>query len=570
MRYIYFLLALFFTNLEAKNQPNFVLILIDDLGLTDLEAFGGEIDTPNINSLAEKGLMFTNYHTSPECAPSRAMLLTGMDNHKTGIPMIPEVLPRNLRKNKGYEGYLLPEALTIAEVLKKSGYRTYMTGKWHLGFGGEHIPSLPINRGFDKTFILDATGGDNYSNHSYLPYYLEAPWFKNGEEVQLPEDFYSSEFFIDQMIDFIDEDSSKSPFFAYVSFQAQHIPVQAPKEFTEKYLDLYKDGWSALRERRLKRAQELGIFPEDKNTVNSLENYPWEEETQEEKELLIKSMAVFAGMLNAMDFHIGRLIEYLKNNGLYEDTIFIITSDNGPEGNDPRDHATWRAWYETSRWNNNLETLGEEDSYVFIGTEFAQAMASPSHLYKFHMSEGGLRVPLIISGKDIPSGKYKGLTFVTDVAPTIADLASSEKEDQMIGKSLKAVFNDFNTDLYKENEPVGLEVSGNSALFLGDYKIVKNKPPVGDSKWRLFNLKNDPGETQDLQLIEPEIFITLIQKYAEYVEKNGVIELGESYRWYDEMTINTAKRHFMPYIYAGSAFFFMLVVALIYFFRRKL
>ena len=398
MRYIFFLLALFFTNLEAKNQPNFVLILIDDLGLTDLEAFGGEIDTPNINSLAEKGLMFTNYHTSPECAPSRAMLLTGMDNHKTGIPMIPEVLPRNLRKNKGYEGYLLPEALTIAEVLKKSGYRTYMTGKWHLGFGGEHIPSLPINRGFDKTFILDATGGDNYSNHSYLPYYLEAPWFKNGEEIELPEDFYSSEFFIDQMIDFIDEDGSKSPFFAYVSFQAQHIPVQAPKEFTEKYLDLYKDGWSALRERRLKRAQKLGIFPEDKNAVNSLENYPWEEETQEEKELLIKSMAVFAGMLNAMDFHIGRLIEYLKNNGLYEDTIFIITSDNGPEGNDPRDHATWRAWYETSRWNNNLETLGEEDSYVFIGTEFAQAMASPSHLYKFHMSEGGLRVPLIISG----------------------------------------------------------------------------------------------------------------------------------------------------------------------------
>ena len=226
MRYIFFLLALFFTNLEAKNQPNFVLILIDDLGLTDLEAFGGEIDTPNINFLAENGLMFTNYHTSPECAPSRAMLLTGMDNHKTGIPMIPEVLPRNLRKNKGYEGYLLPEALTIAEVLKKSGYKTYMTGKWHLGFGGEHFPSLPVNRGFDKTFILDATGGDNYSNHSYLPYYLEAPWFKNGEEVELPEDFYSSEFFIDQMIDFIDEDGSKSPFFAYVSFQAQHIPVQ--------------------------------------------------------------------------------------------------------------------------------------------------------------------------------------------------------------------------------------------------------------------------------------------------------------------------------------------------------
>ena len=186
--------CIFSVSIEAINKPNIVLILIDDLGLTDLNAYGGEIDTPNIDALAEEGMLFSNYHTTPECAPSRAMLLTGMDNHNTGIPMIPEVMPWKYRDTPGYEGYLRDDALTIAEILKPAGYRTYMTGKWHLAFGGQKTSALPYNRGFDKTFILDATGGNNFSNHSYLPYYLESPWFKNGQTVDLPEDFYSSEY----------------------------------------------------------------------------------------------------------------------------------------------------------------------------------------------------------------------------------------------------------------------------------------------------------------------------------------------------------------------------------------
>ena len=179
---------------QSSNKPNIVLILIDDLGLTDLQAFGGEINTPNMDALAAEGMIFSNYHTTPECAPSRAMLLTGMDNHNTGIPMIPEVLPWKYRDTPGYEGYLREDALTLAEILKPAGYRTYMTGKWHLGFGGQETAALPYNRGFDKTFILDATGANNFSHHSYLAYYLESPWFKNGEETELPEGFYSSEY----------------------------------------------------------------------------------------------------------------------------------------------------------------------------------------------------------------------------------------------------------------------------------------------------------------------------------------------------------------------------------------
>ena len=562
--------CIFSVSIEAINKPNIVLILIDDLGLTDLNAYGGEIDTPNIDALAEEGMLFSNYHTTPECAPSRAMLLTGMDNHNTGIPMIPEVMPWKYRDTPGYEGYLRDDALTIAEILKPAGYRTYMTGKWHLAFGGQKTSALPYNRGFDKTFILDATGGNNFSNHSYLPYYLESPWFKNGQTVDLPEDFYSSEFFVDQMIEFIEEDKEQdAPFFSYLSFQAQHIPLQAPKEFIDKYLTKYEDGWEALREQRKIRAVENGIFPSDKKIVDSLSKFDsWSEIDPENKKMLIKSMAVFAGMLDAMDFHIGRFINYLKEQNLYENTIFIVTADNGPEGNDPSDHKAWREWIKTTIYDRDYETLGDQDSYVYIGTEFAQAMASPSHLYKFHMSEGGLRVPLIISGPGISSGKNHNFAFVTDIAATISDKVFKKVDQRIIGKSLVNNLAGADKKNYSDSESIGLEVTGNSALFKGDFKIVRNRPPNGKNKWELYNLANDPGETLNLADSMPKKLNELIKDYDVYVEENGVIDLPLEYEWAKEMTTNTFKRNYLPLIYK-ALFIAALVIAIIIFLRVR-
>ena len=562
--------CIFSVSIEAINKPNIVLILIDDLGLTDLNAYGGEIDTPNIDALAEEGMLFSNYHTTPECAPSRAMLLTGMDNHNTGIPMIPEVMPWKYRDTPGYEGYLRDDALTIAEILKPAGYRTYMTGKWHLAFGGQKTSALPYNRGFDKTFILDATGGNNFSNHSYLPYYLESPWFKNGQTVDLPEDFYSSEFFVDQMIEFIEEDKEQdAPFFSYLSFQAQHIPLQAPKEFIDKDLTKYEDGWEALREQRKIRAVENGIFPSDKKIVDSLSKFDsWSEIDQENKKMLIKSMAVFAGMLDAMDFHIGRFIDYLKEQNLYENTIFIVTADNGPEGNDPSDHKAWREWIKTTIYDRDYETLGDQDSYVYIGTEFAQATASPSHLYKFHMSEGGLRVPLIISGPGISSGKNHNFAFVTDIAATISDKVFKKVDQRIIGKSLVNNLAGADKKNYSDSESIGLEVTGNSALFKGYFKIVRNRPPNGQNKWELYNLANDPGETLNLADSMPKKLNELIKDYDVYVEENGVIDLPIEYEWAKEMTTNTFKRNYLPLIYK-ALFIAALVIAIIIFLRVR-
>ena len=569
--YVFLTALCFFSPInQANDKPNIVLILIDDLGLTDLQAYGGEISTPNIDILASEGMLFTNYHTTPECAPSRAMLLTGMDNHNTGIPMIPEVMPTKYRNTPGYEGYLRDDALTLAEILKPAGYRTYMTGKWHLAFGGKETAALPYNRGFDKTFILDATGGNNFSHHSYLPYYLESPWFKNGEEAELPEDFYSSKFFVDQMIEFIEEDKDQdTPFFSYLSFQAQHIPLQAPREFIDKYLETYELGWEELREQRKNRAIEYGIFPPNKEIVDSFSGFDdWSEVDQENKKMLIKSMAVFAGMLDAMDFHIGRFMTYLKKEGLYENTIFIVTADNGPEGNDPSDHAPWREWFKTTIYDRDYETLGDQDSYVYIGTEFAQAMASPSHLFKFHMSEGGLRVPLIISGPEIKKGKNQNFAFVTDIAATISDIVFDEVDERIIGKSLQNSLAGFDERNYLDTESVGLEVTGNSALFKGDFKIVRNRPPNGSNQWELYNLSEDPGETINLAKRMPNKLQELTEDYEKYAEKNGVIDLPLDYEWAAEMTINTFKRNYLPLIYK-AAFFIVSAIFLVIVFRRR-
>ena len=564
-------LCLFSPLNQANNKPNIVLILIDDLGLTDLQAYGGEISTPNIDILASEGMLFTNYHTTPECAPSRAMLLTGMDNHNTGIPMIPEVMPTKYRNTPGYEGYLRDDALTLAEILKPAGYRTYMTGKWHLAFGGKETAALPYNRGFDKTFILDATGGNNFSHHSYLPYYLESPWFKNGQEAELPEDFYSSKFFVDQMIEFIEEDKNQdTPFFSYLSFQAQHIPLQAPQEFIDKYLETYEAGWEELREQRKNRAIEYGIFPPNKEIVDSFSGFDdWSEVDQENKKMLIKSMAVFAGMLDAMDFHIGRFMTYLKKEGLYENTIFIVTADNGPEGNDPSDHAPWREWFKTTIYDRDYETLGDQDSYVYIGTEFAQAMASPSHLFKFHMSEGGLRVPLIISGPEIKKGKNQNFAFVTDIAATLSDIVFDEVDERIIGKSLQSSLAGSDEKNYTDSDSVGLEVTGNSALFKGSFKIVRNRPPNGSNQWELFNLSEDPGETINLATSMPNKLLELIEEYEAYAEKNGVIELPLDYEWASEMTINTFKRNYLPLIWKATIFIVLAISFVIVLIRRR-
>lgn len=518
----------------SKLPPNVVLILVDDAALMDFGAYGGEAHTPNIDALASAGTQFSSYHTSPLCSPSRAMLLTGIDNHRTGVATIEEVLPPEQRGKPGYSLRLEPGVLTIAERLKGAGYRTYMTGKWHLGHGEGDLPSA---HGFDRSFALDASGADNWEKKPYMPYYREAPWFEDGKPADLPEDFYSSKFMVDRMIDYIDADKSAAePFFAYVAFQAVHIPVQAPREFTAHYEGKFDAGWQVLREARWARAKALGLIPQDAPLAAMPDTMrDWASLSAEDKAIFSKAMAVYSGMLEAMDFHIGRLIEHLKARGVYENTIFIVTSDNGPEPSDPVHATGMNVWMALNGYDWDAATLGEKGSLAFIGPEWAQAVASPSRLYKFYTTEGGLRVPFIIAGPGIvPAKKTGAAAFVTDVTPTILDFAGVSAEAKpdavaITGRTLRGVLDGSSEQAHPADTPVGFEVAGNAALYRGGYKLVRNGPPLGDNQWRLYDLARDPGETNDLSTSEPERLAAMLADYKSYQQEMGVLDLPPGY-----------------------------------------
>ncbi|NQU66000.1 MAG: sulfatase-like hydrolase/transferase, partial [SAR324 cluster bacterium] len=243
----------------AAAPPNIVLILADDLGFSDIQPYGSEIETPNICKLADEGLLFTNYHTAATCSPTRGMLLTGVDSHRNGVPNIPETAPTDLGKYSNYTDGLNRNVVTIATLLKDAGYHTYMAGKWHLG---QKPHQLPSQRGFERTLALMDSGADNWEQKTFMPAYPKASWFADGKEAKLPEDFYSSRYFVDKTIEFIESNREDGrPFLAYLPFQAVHIPVQSPRAFSDKYLGKYDDGWQKLRERRLELAKNLKRVP---------------------------------------------------------------------------------------------------------------------------------------------------------------------------------------------------------------------------------------------------------------------------------------------------------------------
>jgi len=555
----------------SARRPNLVLILVDDAAFMDLGAYGGEARTPNIDRLAAGGALFTSYRTSPLCAPSRAMLLTGVDNHRTGIATIPEVLPREHRGQPGYSMRLEPGVTTVATRLQAAGYRTYMTGKWHLGHGAG---DLPADHGFDRSFVLDASGADNWEQKSYMPYYKTADWFEDRERARLPDDFYSSEFLVDRMIDYLGDNETDTPFFAYVAFQAVHIPVQAPREFTARYDGVFDEGWNVLRDARWRRAKELGWIPADAGITPMPERLrAWETLSPVDRALYAKSMAVYAGMIEAMDHHIGRLIAHVKAQGQLENTLFVVTSDNGPEPSHPVGEPGFAPWMALHGYSRDLETLGEQGSYAFIGPEWAIAAASPGSLFKFYASEGGLRVPFIVSGPGVAVRRVDAPAFVTDVAPTLLDFAGLDPNPAdgsvpIHGATLRPVLTGNATRVHAEDRPVGMEVSGNAALFLGDYKLVRNMPPWGDAAWRLYDLVRDPGETEDLSASHGALKDRMLADYENYAAEMGVLELPPGFDIHRQIAINSVQKQLAYYGWALGLAALGLLAGSVWLWRR--
>tara|TARA_R110002049_G_scaffold177382_22_gene344589 strand:- start:7919 stop:9700 length:1782 start_codon:yes stop_codon:yes gene_type:complete len=521
-------------------RPNIVLIIADDLGFSDIAPYGSEIQTPALSALAQRGIRFTNYHTAASCAPTRSMLLTGVDSHRNGVPNIPETIPPEQAQHANYRGTLGHNVVTVASLLQAEGYHTYLAGKWHLG---KTPDLLPYRRGFERTVTMADTGADNWEQKPYIPIYKKANWFADGEPFDLPEDFYSSRFLIDKTIEFISSNADDGqPFFAYVPFQAVHIPVQAPQSFTDKYMGVYDKGWDVLREERQARAEKLGIIPPGTAMVTMSTTADWDSYTAGEQRYHAKRMAVYAGMIDAMDHHIGRLVDYLKQTGQYENTVFIFTSDNGSEasgGDDPRSLAMRIALAEQD-YVNDYDTLGLKGSFNTIGPSFASAAASPLGYYKFYAGEGGMRVPLIIAGEPVVQNARttNALTYVTDITPTILALTGvnppsgrfgGRPVESIVGRSLLPLVRGEAQRIYSPTDTIGYELGGNAALFQGDYKIVLNIPPVGDNEWHLYNIVKDPGETNDLKEQMPERFKSMLAHYRQYTIDNNVLPLPANY-----------------------------------------
>ena len=522
------------------HRPNILLIVADDLGYSDIGSYGSEISTPNLDQLANNGLRFSSFYTTASCAPTRAMLLTGVDSHRAGVANISEALTPEQAHSPFYRGTLNHNVITIARLLNDAGYDTAMSGKWHLGYADPSL--LPINRGFKQTVTMPFSGGDNWTQQSYVPHYDKTLWLENGKEIAVPEGFYSSKFIVDKAIQQLENNQKnhqeqRKPFFSFVSFLAVHIPVQAPKEFTEKYIGSYRDGWHALRKNRQNAVKDLGLIPANASMKRMAATDDWDDLSEEEKRYSDKRMSVYAGMVDAMDHHIGRLIQYLKESGQYDNTVIIFTSDNGPAAGDVP-----LLWINALGYNRDYETLGERYSYGTIGASFGSAVASPLGHYKFHSGEGGIRVPLIISGPQVADSHRGRIShsraFVKDLAPTILALAGTHHPgtqykgkaiEASTGKNLLPVIAAQTDSVYTDEDVIAYEIGGNAALIKGDYKITLNRGGTNDGRWHLYNITEDPGETEPLETVETTVFFDLLAEYETYARENGVIPVPKNY-----------------------------------------
>ncbi len=546
------------TSATGVKRPNIVVIVADDWGFTDLGAFGGEISTPNLDALAMRGVRFSNFHVAASCSPTRSMLLTGVDNHLNGVGNLMEAMPSQHLGKPGYQGSLNQRVVTVASLLQDSGYRTYIAGKWNVG---SEPYNLPNRRGFDKSIIQGDTGSDNWvPSQRYLPHSAKVDWFEDGKPANMPSEFYSSEYFVDRTLAYLDTDTRKDqPFFAYLGFQANHVPVQAPRNFIDKYKGRYEAGWTALREARQRKAAEMGLIPANSNKVTMATTGDWNALKPNERAHMEREMEVYAAMAEAMDFHVGRLVDHLRQTGQLDNTVFVFLSDNGPEASD---YAEAQLWLST-QYTQATDQLGAKGAYGVVGPGWASASASPLSTYKFYAGEGGLRTPMFISGPAVSTTSRinTSLAHVTDIAPTLLELAGVAQPtgsyrgvavEPIAGRSLMPVLTGQSTAVRGAADVLGYELSGNLALFKGNLKLVLNTPPVGDGQWHLYNLESDPGETHDLSAAMPEEFATLQTQYAQYAKDHGVLPMPEGYSPQRQVMINSFWHYWLP-AYGGMA-----------------
>jgi arylsulfatase len=544
-------------------RPNFLLIMGDDLGYSDIGAFGSETSTPNLDALAKDGKVLTDYHTAPTCSPARVAFLTGVDWHVGGIGTMYELIADNQVGKPGYETYINNRVVTVAELLRDAGYNTMQSGKWHLSGHGHQPGTTPYDRGFSNALTLLEDGSNHFNNLPYVPGW-SVTFTKNATDAPRPENgTHDAKMYTDQLLEFFKKtESEKKPFFAYLAYQVAHSPFQAPAELVAKYDKIDSVGWDKIREQRFEKQKELGFWPSNMTDPGRVPpNQVWESLTKDQKAYAAKVMAVHSAMIEYMDQNIGRVIQYLKDTGQYNNTFIMFTSDNG--SSEPFEISLFRyasgvdlthAKQFVAGINNSLPNLGSPTSDFNYGAWGTYAAVSPLSGFKTSLYEGGTRPPAIIKAPQsspspsspTPNGNLiKSFTYVTDITPTVLDLAgvshpSSYKGNPvhaMMGKSLKPLLDGTVQVVHPADEAISGEMFNNTSVRMGDWKAtVYGVPP----QWKLYNLATDLGENTDLSAQHSDILQKLIAAYDKYAQDVGiVIPRGEKFE-------QTAKDNFPP------------------------
>ena len=499
---------------EARDaRPNVLFILVDDLGWSDVSPFGSEIPTPNLDQLAAAGTRFTNFHTAMKCNPTRAMFLTGLDN--------------NLAAAGGRRDWrLLPDVPTIAEKLAAAGYQSLMSGKWD---AGSDTGQWPHDRGFDRTYSLlgavashfRAPDGSDENDDGTVRGYTAS-----GEVTTLPEDFYSTTWYTDRMIDLLESRDHERPFFAYLSYTAPHYPLHAPPEYIERFKGWYEDGYRAVHAARIARLLEAGLLDAEA-AAWTLENVPdWDSLSGEERAYEAKRMQVYAAMVAALDDGIGRVLDYLDQAGLADATLVIFASDNGADG------TPAGAGYDEAIHANTVASIGTAQSYVTQGFNWAQTSSAPFRMVKSHPTEGGTRSPMIARWPGrIGAGGVNGEWFViSDLHAAILELAgiddrAFERAPAMAGRSALGLMTDgepiYAADETRIHTYVEGRRLGGASVLKGDWKLAWWKTNDVYAAPMLFNIATDPNETTDVSADHPDVVASLVEEWQAYAELAG-------------------------------------------------
>ncbi len=513
-------------------RPNFLLILCDDMGFSDIGCYGSEIPTPNLDRLAGRGVRFSQMYNCARCCPTRASLMTGLYPHQAGVGH----MVQNHNIGPAYQGYLRRDTVTMPELLRDAGYRTLMTGKWHAGGHWPRVPRgpwplgqedhpLPVDRGFDEWFGLPGGGSYFYPN----------PLFRNDRIIDVPDGFYTTDNYTDEMVGMIERTvADGKPFFAHVCYNAPHWPLHAHEEDKERHRGKYRQGWDATRTARHEELKGLGILSDRWDISPRDENAPpWTEADQPDWE--DARMATYAGMVDCVDQGIGRLMDALDRLGVADNTVVMFLSDNGGSAEFLKEDGRKKTELPETLDGRpvkvgNVPGLepGGDDTFMSYEVQWSNVSNSPFRLHKHWVHEGGISTPFILhwpAGLSDPGRIEHPPTHIIDIVATVLDLAGVEHPSQYQGRDVQPIEGESFTQLlrgedWQRNQPIYWEHEGNRAVRVGRWKLVSQWEK---RCWELYDMHEDRTELHDLAARNDGKVEQLADLYTDWSQRAGVI-----------------------------------------------